>query len=589
MEIDAITRSKLKNVVFTSTEPPSTNVLWVKPNGNEVTMYIFKNGSWQALTGGEIDSTVYAYIDTQDAATLASAKEYADSSLATEITKVNETEATIQNNVSTNATDISTLKGYFEDGVANKAKQLATEVTLWGNKFDGTTSIEGTSNKNGDLINIGNAGNSNFCIEGVAANVDYTHLYITQNHRPIVMQYGHGNVGIGTATPSNKLEVSGTFKVTGDTTIGGNLTVAGSITAGDSSFATTDYVDTEVAKKQDTLVSGTNIKTINKQSILGEGNITIEGTGSSEIPKIWAILRASRDCAIKVDGEVVELPAKKSVEIKNFSSWESYSDANYSDPKYIELFNIHYNGFVPITHFQNCIVMVTKEEPNSKAERHITDITTLDVSCFDTSNMTSMEFMFHSMSALTSLDVSNFDTSKCTSMFCMFYGLKKVTALDVSGFDTSKVTNFCCFASECNTLSSIDVSSFNTSNVTDFSYMFFNCQKLNNLDLRRFDMSKTTTLDGMFYACYALTDVQFGEKWGAQTSTASNALLLQLYYLGSRNSYKLTDNTWNSMLNMYDRASAGLPTMTIQLCSKHNIPDGWTDKMTARGYTITIS
>lgn len=35
--------------------------------------------------------------------------------------------------------------------------------------------------------------------------------------------------------------------------------------------------------KQDALVSGTNIKTINNQSILGEGNITIEGGGSINI------------------------------------------------------------------------------------------------------------------------------------------------------------------------------------------------------------------------------------------------------------------------------------------------------------------
>ena len=37
------------------------------------------------------------------------------------------------------------------------------------------------------------------------------------------------------------------------------------------------YTDTELAKKQNTLVSGTNIKTINNQSILGSGNLTIEG------------------------------------------------------------------------------------------------------------------------------------------------------------------------------------------------------------------------------------------------------------------------------------------------------------------------
>lgn len=40
------------------------------------------------------------------------------------------------------------------------------------------------------------------------------------------------------------------------------------------------YVDTQVATKQSTLVSGTNIKTINGNSLLGSGNISIEGGGS---------------------------------------------------------------------------------------------------------------------------------------------------------------------------------------------------------------------------------------------------------------------------------------------------------------------
>lgn len=41
--------------------------------------------------------------------------------------------------------------------------------------------------------------------------------------------------------------------------------------------------DTAIANKQDTLVSGTNIKTINNESILGSGNITIEGGGGKAI------------------------------------------------------------------------------------------------------------------------------------------------------------------------------------------------------------------------------------------------------------------------------------------------------------------
>ena len=44
---------------------------------------------------------------------------------------------------------------------------------------------------------------------------------------------------------------------------------------------TPTYVSNAVATKQDTLVSGTNIKTVNGESILGEGNIVISGGGGS--------------------------------------------------------------------------------------------------------------------------------------------------------------------------------------------------------------------------------------------------------------------------------------------------------------------
>jgi len=44
-----------------------------------------------------------------------------------------------------------------------------------------------------------------------------------------------------------------------------------------NNYATTSAMNTALAGKQDTLVSGTNIKTINNQSLLGSGNITIEG------------------------------------------------------------------------------------------------------------------------------------------------------------------------------------------------------------------------------------------------------------------------------------------------------------------------
>ena len=63
----------------------------------------------------------------------------------------------------------------------------------------------------------------------------------------------------------------------------------------------------------------------------------------------------------------------------------------------------------------------------------------IDLSSFDTSNVTNMSLMF-SNSAATSLDLSNFNTSKVTSMYGMFQG-SKATSLDLSNFDTSNVTS----------------------------------------------------------------------------------------------------------------------------------------------------
>ena len=66
----------------------------------------------------------------------------------------------------------------------------------------------------------------------------------------------------------------------------GNTSNPHSVSASQVGAYTKTEVDTKLATKQNTLVSGTNIKTINNQTLLGSGNITIEGGGSAEIPSI---------------------------------------------------------------------------------------------------------------------------------------------------------------------------------------------------------------------------------------------------------------------------------------------------------------
>ena len=58
-----------------------------------------------------------------------------------------------------------------------------------------------------------------------------------------------------------------------------------------------------------------------------------------------------------------------------------------------------------------------------------TGLTSLDVSNFNTSNVTSMKYMFAYCSDLTSLDLSSFNTAKVTIMENMFRGSNKLTTI----------------------------------------------------------------------------------------------------------------------------------------------------------------
>ncbi len=131
----------------------------------------------------------------------------------------------------------------------------------------------------------------------------------------------------------------------------------------------------------------------------------------------------------------------------------------------------------------------------------------LDLSSWDTSNVTNMRYMFYGCSSLTSLDVSNFDTSKVTDMESMFYNCNKLTSLDVSNWDTSNVTNMGSMFSLCSRLTSLDVSNFDTSNVTNMYSMFRECRSLTELDVSNFDTSNVTDMESMFNHCENLTSL----------------------------------------------------------------------------------
>ena len=136
------------------------------------------------------------------------------------------------------------------------------------------------------------------------------------------------------------------------------------------------------------------------------------------------------------------------------------------------------------------------------------NLTTLDVSNFNTSKVTDMNHMFYYCGNLTSLNLSNFDTSQVTDMKYMFYYCGNLTSLNLSNFNTSQVTSMKYMFSDCGNLTSLDLSSFDTSQVTSMNSMFNFCSNLTTLDVSNFDTSQVIDILYMFYSCNSLTTVK---------------------------------------------------------------------------------
>lgn len=80
-----------------------------------------------------------------------------------------------------------------------------------------------------------------------------------------------------------------------------------------SDYATT----TQLATKQDALVSGTNIKTINNESILGSGNITIQGGSGGDTNVIEEIQINESDYPVSVANKIANIDFSKITNIFN--------------------------------------------------------------------------------------------------------------------------------------------------------------------------------------------------------------------------------------------------------------------------------
>jgi surface protein len=155
----------------------------------------------------------------------------------------------------------------------------------------------------------------------------------------------------------------------------------------------------------------------------------------------------------------------------------------------------------------------------------------LDLSGFNTSNVTSMWAMFDASDQLKNLNIDHFDTQKVTNMGFMFYN-NPMSILNVSSFDTSNVTNMEGMFDSTNNLTVIDLSNFNTSKVSTMEYMFTG-SNISNLDLSSFNTANVTNMHGMFQnakklECLDLSSFTITESTNTKDMFTSATLLKQL-------------------------------------------------------------
>ena len=225
--------------------------------------------------------------------------------------------------------------------------------------------------------------------------------------------------------------------------------------------------------------------------------------------------------------------------------------------------------------------------------RECRKLTSLDVSNFDTSNVTTMTSMFNTCSGLTSLDLSSFNTSNVTDMSFMFNNCTKLTSLDLSNFDTSNVTKMSYMFYTCSGLTSLDLSSFNTSNVTDMTSMFERCSNIQSVQGILDVQKKTGSISASYFWGYSsnksIRKITFRNLGYNSNNTGCNFTYAQNWGVNSTEILDARESLINTLITYsFDRASAGYSACTLRFSSntKALFTEEEIAQMTSKGYTI---
>ena len=169
-----------------------------------------------------------------------------------------------------------------------------------------------------------------------------------------------------------------------------------------------------------------------------------------------------------------------------------------------------------------------------------------------TNNVTNMSAMFQYCNELLNLDLSNFNTSKVIKMGGMFRDCKKLKEIKgIQNFITNNVTDMNSMFGDCYILEYLDLSGFKTPNVTNMKYMFNKCYKLKEIKLNNFDTSNVTCMAFMFSECYELKNIEGINRFNTEKVTEMTSMFNECYELEKLDLSKFNTSKVTSMRFMF--------------------------------------
>ena len=194
-----------------------------------------------------------------------------------------------------------------------------------------------------------------------------------------------------------------------------------------------------------------------------------------------------------------------------------------------------------------------------------TALANLTLTNFKTTNVTIMSHMFRE-SGVTSLDLSHWDVTKMTSFEYMFYEAKSLTTMDLTDWGvnrTASTVNMNKMFEGTTALANLTLTNFETTNVTDMSFMFAS-SGVTSLDLSHWDVTKVASFSYMFYGAKSLTTLNLTD-WGVNRTAGT--VTMQTMFSGTTaltnltlTNFKTTNVT--NMSNMFQ--SSGVTNLALQ-------------------------